>query len=525
MRTRTATVILAAGVIALLATPSWAELSQIYRDWAAGPAQILMTKAEQEEWAGITDDQDAENFIRLFWARRDPSPESSENEFQREFERRAAYADQKFAYKTDQGEDVRGSLTDRGRVFIHLGAPRRVQQPGAGGVAQGGDFGFGESNVGGEGTVRVGATSPGRGGNYEGSGVASEEVWVYEDDHKPDFIKKKRVLIRFRTKPGSEEVHLFQAEEALAYMAEANERAIVHPELQLADLAPATDSALPAAVGDFSAWGAEVVTEPSTVVALDQALGGDQAPAAAVEAHLDTGVFQASDGTWILPLQISTGGAAPPGAVLVGELLDSYGKPQIAFRSERDWQEAKGQKVTKATVVAPPGSYELRAGLTNQAGQVIWRGKEAVEVPAAADDFWVSEVVLSDQIFPMQHPQEMLEPYAWQGVVVVPRGDRQFAQGDVMWYYLHACQPKLTDQGKPNLRLTVQLSGPESFRGPVGVDPVKAGDHCWVLAQGLDLVPERFPPGDYQFKVYVRDAEGGKNLSAQTDFTVKAAGG
>ena len=101
------------------------------------PAQILMTKAEHEEWAGITSDQDAESFIRLFWARRDPSPDSSENEFQREFERRAAYADQKFAYKTDKGEQVRGALTDRGRVFIHLGAPRRVQQPGAGGVAGG----------------------------------------------------------------------------------------------------------------------------------------------------------------------------------------------------------------------------------------------------------------------------------------------------------------------------------------------------------------------------------------------------
>jgi hypothetical protein len=62
-------------------------------------------------------------------------------------------------------------------------------------------------------------------------------------------------------------------------------------------------------------------------------------------------------------------------------------------------------------------------------------------------------------------------------VAVVPKGDRTFAQGDVMWYYLHACQPKLTGEGKPNLWLTVQLSGPESFRGPMGVDPVKASDH------------------------------------------------
>jgi GWxTD domain-containing protein len=523
MSRRTPTAIVAAVVLAAPAVPGRAELAQIYLDWAAGPAQILMTKADREEWSRLATDLDAENFIRLFWARRDPTPESADNEFQREFERRAAYADQRFAHRTEQGEEVRGALTDRGRLFILLGAPRRVQQPGAGGVTQGGDFGFGESGaVGGE--VKTGMSGPGRGGIYEGTGVASEEVWLYEDEHKPDFIKKKRVQIRFRTKPGTEEVNLYQAEEPLGFMAEAVARAVVRPDLQLADLAPAAGPEVVEAHGGFATWGAEVVTDPAGVEALDRALAAGQG-AAGVDAHLDAGAFQASDGTWIVPLQVSLAGDAPPGAVLVGELVDAEGGLKLAFRSEREWQNAKGQRVLKATVVAPPGSYQLRTGLAGPAGQVLWWDAEAVEVPPPADDFWVSEVVLSDNIFPMQQAQEMLEPYAWQGVVVVPKGDRTFAQGEVMWYYLHACQPKLTGEGKPNLRLTVQLSGPESFRGPMGVDPVKAGDHCWVLAQGLDLVPDRFPPGDYRMTVHVRDAEAGTNLSSQTDFRVLPSAG
>ena len=158
-------------LLAFLAAPCRAELSQVYRDWAAGPTQILMTKADHEEWGKVTTDREAEAFVRLFWARRDPTPDSAENEFRRDFERRAAYADQRFAEKTEQGEEVRGSLSDRGRVFILLGPPRRTQQPGSAGSTQGGDFGLGEGTVSGEGEIRVerplpAAAAPTRGAEW-----------------------------------------------------------------------------------------------------------------------------------------------------------------------------------------------------------------------------------------------------------------------------------------------------------------------------------------------------------------------
>jgi GWxTD domain-containing protein len=522
MSNRSRVIVLASALLALFAMPGRAELSQIYQDWAAGPAQILMTKTEIAEWSRIATDADAENFVRLFWARRDPTPDSAENEFRQDFERRAAYADQRFAEKTERGEEVRGSLSDRGRVFILLGPPRRLQRPGAGGVSQGGDFGFGEGAPGG-GEPRAAREGPGRGGIYEGAGVASEEIWVYEDDKKPDVIKKKRAQIRFRTQPGSEEVKLYQAEEALAYMAEAVDRAIVRPDLTLADLAPASP-AVAATAGGFGAWGAEVVAEPATVEALTAALAG---PAkAGPDAHLDASPFQASDGTWVLPVQVSLAGSPPAGATLVGELIDpASGEAKVAFRGEKGWEESKGQQALKATVLAPPGSYELRAGLSGPSGDVLWSGTARVEVPAPTDDFWISNLILSDNIFPMSHPQEMYEPYAWQGIVVVPKGGRTFPQGDVLWFYVHACQPQLAEDGKPNLRLSMVLSGPAEFRGPVGVNPVKAGDHCWVLAQGLDLVADRFPPGDYQMKVNVRDSTAGKTLVSGTDFKIVPATG
>ncbi|MEM7052851.1 MAG: GWxTD domain-containing protein [Acidobacteriota bacterium] len=517
MLTRTFTFLVC---LTLAALPATAEISQRYVDWAEGPARHLFTKADRQAWEGLASDQQAEDFIRLFWAQRDPTPDSAENEFQREFERRSAYADERFTHLEDEVE-VRGSVTDRGRVFLMLGPPRRLQQPGASGSTGGGTLG-GDSAFGGDGNITSGGGSGrfGRGGTTDRFGVASEEVWIYEKESLPEVVTKKRLRVRFRTKPGTEEVKLHQGEEALAFAAEAAERAIKRPQLVLADLAPATTTSVLAVEGEseFRSWGASALSDAAALEDLRAALSAGEEMA--LKAHLDTGAFQSSEGEWIVPLQVSS--ASPPdGAVLIGELVDADGESRVSFEVPGEWKDSKGQKLLKATVVAPPGQYQLRAGLRGSGGDFSWCSEQAVEVPSSQDELWISELILSDNIFPMREAQNVLEPYAWQGVVVVPKGDRSFAQGGVLWYYLHACQPALDDNGQPRLRLSVQLSGASSFRGPAAADPVKAGDNCWVLAQGLDLTADRFVPGDYELKVNVRDSVAKKTLVSSTEsFTV-----
>ncbi|HLF55970.1 MAG TPA: GWxTD domain-containing protein, partial [Thermoanaerobaculia bacterium] len=103
---------------ALVAAPALSELSAPLRDWAAGPVSFLFTDAERAAWAELSSDDEAERFRRLFWARRDPLPETPENEALREFEGRVAAADERFG-----DDDRRGALTDRGRVLVVLGPP------------------------------------------------------------------------------------------------------------------------------------------------------------------------------------------------------------------------------------------------------------------------------------------------------------------------------------------------------------------------------------------------------------------
>lgn len=87
--------------------------------WADGPVQWIMTGDEKRTWANLTNDDDRAEFVDKFWESRNPNPGSSENTYRTGFERRAAFADVYF----NQDERKRGSLTDRGMVFVLLGPP------------------------------------------------------------------------------------------------------------------------------------------------------------------------------------------------------------------------------------------------------------------------------------------------------------------------------------------------------------------------------------------------------------------
>jgi GWxTD domain-containing protein len=91
------------------------------REFVNSPAKWLMTSEEQRAWKSVKTDDEAIDFIDLFWARRDPTPGTGRNENRLEFESRVAYADANFKER-----NTRGSLTERGRVLILLGFPKEL---------------------------------------------------------------------------------------------------------------------------------------------------------------------------------------------------------------------------------------------------------------------------------------------------------------------------------------------------------------------------------------------------------------
>ena len=90
-------------------------------DWAEGPVRFLLTADERRQYARLLDPVTRSEFVTAFWKDRDPRPETATNEFKDEFDRRVAFADSRFTQS-----ETRGSLTDRGMVFLLLGPPTYV---------------------------------------------------------------------------------------------------------------------------------------------------------------------------------------------------------------------------------------------------------------------------------------------------------------------------------------------------------------------------------------------------------------
>ena len=122
--------VFAAGIAASV----FAQVSPQYRDWGDSALRYLMMTQEKTDWASVKTDAEAKAFIELFWARRDPTPETPDNELRQQIETRIADADKRFGFgKTP------GSQTDRGLVYALVGEPtqivNRVTRPGVVGSA------------------------------------------------------------------------------------------------------------------------------------------------------------------------------------------------------------------------------------------------------------------------------------------------------------------------------------------------------------------------------------------------------
>lgn len=85
-------------------------------------ARIIMTGEEIKIFRRLPDAPSRKEFIADFWAKRDPDPDTEENEFQAEFERRVDYANRRFR------EGGPGMNTDRGRIHIFMGPPDKFEE-------------------------------------------------------------------------------------------------------------------------------------------------------------------------------------------------------------------------------------------------------------------------------------------------------------------------------------------------------------------------------------------------------------
>ncbi len=95
------------------------DLPEKYRKWLEEEVVYIITPKEKEIFLQLQTDKERDLFIEAFWAVRDPTPGTPQNEFKEEHYRRIEYANKYFGRESPRP----GWMTDRGRVYIILGEP------------------------------------------------------------------------------------------------------------------------------------------------------------------------------------------------------------------------------------------------------------------------------------------------------------------------------------------------------------------------------------------------------------------
>jgi len=106
------------------------EISGAYKTWLNQDVAWIISDEETKAFKNLSNDEERDAFIEQFWLRRNPNPDSPENEFREEHYRRIAYANEHYA----AGKP--GWKTDRGHIYISFGKPDSIDSHPSGGSYQ-----------------------------------------------------------------------------------------------------------------------------------------------------------------------------------------------------------------------------------------------------------------------------------------------------------------------------------------------------------------------------------------------------
>ena len=465
------------GVLAILmalalATPALAGLSPKYAGWADGPAGFLMTKQERKEWKKIDTDQEAERFIELFWARRDPNLDTPYNEFKAKFEGLVTYADEHFATK-----DRRGGLTDRGKVLILMGMPYSVERRGPTRSMETID-----SNTGGTDQV-----------------WANAELWLYLPKDLPEGFKIKGsrlVFVFYETKAESNNFELDRTHregtQGLRALAKAPRVWLVHPEL--------TEPPKPVSISGASPASPEHLAWLSAGGALDH------------RAHVSSSIGVADAMHRPLWVHVELPMEAPELDLLVGRVLGADGSVESTFEKAATPLETGTGRAYQLSFPLLAGSYTVEiAGAAGGRPQVVTR--IPVTIPqVSGEGAWLAgpwagvRVIKEDRVM-------LGAPYRFGVLHLLPLVTGEVTRKDDISYFGFA--GGLAGE-HPSLRVKVTLArdGKRLGRPMAASLPVaRLAEGLWVYASSLTLkgLPE---PGDYELTLELKDPASGATTSA-----------
>lgn len=519
----------------------WAQLSAQYQDWDETAVKFLLTKDEEAAWKRVKTDAEAEKFIALFWARRDPTPQTPVNEFRDEFDARVKLADERFT-----AGRLSGSVTDRGKVLVLLGPPTRIARSGA----------APNPNI-----QTPGGTSDDQGNLRQDR--TPTEVWYWETQPEtaelitrcaqgtmdldcrttaamrrpgpPPFLGLREMEVSFVDQNSSNQWRLgrspkFNVNDA---MKKAAAFYLVAPGLTELPTYQTQVAAVPAE----ETQPATSFQSPALQAAFEQFKAQKESPYRNV--HVSYGQYVTADGRYFVPVQLympaSDAVTADAEMAFFGVIEDASGKVVAVYEEPIKVAASKSDVYVDRSLELEPGEYQGTFGLAVDDKPVTIGRTRMALTPIASGEEGISQLLLSNNIFPMSEAQRPTEPFAFGGIKVVPKGDRTFKQADELWYFFELRNPGLNPPadpaaegavGTPKIQVAIDVTGqidgkPKRFRLPlteVQAQELKGVPGHYAVGSAIPLAG--FQPGEYTMEMKVLDTVTKKSFNLKETFKV-----
>lgn len=487
------------------AFPAAAALEK-YKEWDKSPeAQYLATDAEKKDWKKIASDEEAEKFVALFWARRDPDIKTPQNEFKDRWDALVKVADEKFALGRK-----RGALTERGRALLLIGPPKSAAAKAMLGSGQ--EIGS-----------ATGAT-PGTQG--AGGGTTVMVQWMYEKAQLPAWADIQSLDLKFEVDQTALVEHLIDASMARRLEKKAAEVALVNPNLK-----------------ELPVYKTREQAEAEQKAAAEAAKGPALSPAS--RAAIDGLAKEPFGSLALLPLAYRDGATrlsvqlyAPAASVGTGEgarlaIVARAADGTEAARIDEDARLLKTRSdfFADRALRVVPGDYDVAAALLDASGKVLVSGRRKVTVPALPTEFSASPLVVAVNDYPVDAPKAD-DPFTFSARRFVVKGDGKLDPADGLSYAVRIYNPPVDPVSRTlTLKRTIKLKPkgqpaidvPTPPEEPAKVPDQKEGDALVLdLAGGVieSNLGQYLRPNDYELRITVVDAATQKKLDLVAPFTV-----
>jgi GWxTD domain-containing protein len=499
--------LIASAFIAATAAPGVAQVTAAKAEWAKGPVQFLLTAEEKAMWQKLPSDDAALAFIDLFWARRDPTPNTPQNEYREEFEQKVKFADQSFK----QGR-TRGSLTDRGKIFVLFGPP--TKQTKAGGRQSQSAF---EDE-----SAATGSTTN-----------EARLTWVYEGDAAQKVFAANRADFLFVDQFNSGD---FRLTNSRVDINGAQQRviaaSITQPNLtQAPTYGKPAAAAAPQGTPAAAATPSDAFKTPAFETAVTEAKAKP-----AKNINLTYVELVSPTGEPYVPMQVyvpaSSGLAADAADTIFGVIEDSTGKRVTVFEEPAKLTASKGDFFADRTVTLPAGKYTATVGLA-KAGTPVAVTTTTLDVTAPAKDaVGVSKLVLTENIYELEKAEPVKAPYAFGKLKVVPKGNLAFTNQAELGYFVEVNNPGIDSASNmPKLQYKLDLIGPDKKAISAPLTDVQAlplsgqpgpGYYAIVSTIPLGEMKPLLKPGDYTLKMKIVDTVTKQSYTVEQPFKLTA---